>query len=115
MAELLKSKSCSINAQGGTTDETPLHKCIRHGTIECLKRLIANRPPPNTNIKDALGETTLHRAADHPNIFVWKHLLELGGDVTITNDHGYSVIQKVLRANNTVALSVMREHGTYAF
>ena len=62
---------------------------------------------------DALGETALHRAAACADIFLWKQLLTLGGDVNLPNDGGYTPIQKALRAGNTVALGVMRECGAY--
>ena len=107
------SHKCSVNAQGGTSDETALHKCISHGTVECLKLLVTHTPAPNPNLGDALGETALHRAAACADIFLWKQLLTLGGDVNLPNDGGYTPIQKALRAGNTVALGVMRECGAY--
>ena len=94
-------------------DETPLHKTITYGTVESFKMLLQNRPPPNPNAKDMSGETPLHRAANCQDIYVWKELLKLGGDVNMQNENGFTPVQKALRVKNAVALSLLREHGAY--
>ena len=69
---------------------------------------ILMRSKPNVNLRDVLGESALHKAVGCSEVFVWKQLLSLRGNIGLQNHALMSPYQKALKAKNQCATALMQ-------
>ena len=70
---------------GGT--ETPIHKAVREGDLETVRKIL-QEDPEAVHAKDGMGWTPLHVASIEGHSDLFRFLLEAGADPTQTDDMG---------------------------
>lgn len=105
----LLSRPADVNVQEKIQGHTALHKAVQLQVLDNIKVLAKARADPNR--QDTLGETALHSAYNIKEFSIWQQLMRLGGDVHMRNQNGHTALFKALKANNGVALAVMRQYG----
>ena len=105
----LVAAGAKVNATDDVMGQTPLHKAIQSGMTRNVEVLMINAADPNKT--DRWGETPLHYAAHHNDVFLWyvltaSHVVK--PDIFISNRQGQTPMDVADKCWNNVALSAMR-------
>ena len=119
LCTLLIRRGARVDARDSLLSETPLHKAVRSNAIDNVAAILAfvtSRWNPNRGA-DVAGNTALHKAAALPgtDLAVWNMLLSADGAaaaVRTTNADGATVLHVAQRAQNSLALTVLRAFDT---
>ena len=99
-----------VNARDDVYCETPLHKAVRMRMTHNIQTLV--RGGAKLNVPDAAGDSPLHKAATLQEISSWKILMAGGHMVAhLPNNRGLNAFQLATKANNHIAMSMMRQYG----
>jgi len=117
LCTLLIRHGAPVDVRDALLSETPLHKAVRSNAIDNVAALLAfssARAKHLLRAADVAGNTALHKAASLPvtELAVWNALLAAdgAGEVarTARNVDGATVVQVAQRANNSLALALLR-------
>ena len=81
-------------------------KAARRGQWDKVKDLVDRGG--DVNVRDGMGWTALHHAADYTNVEMCKFLLGRGADVAARDKNGYMAISTAIWSNGPNSLDVVR-------
>jgi ankyrin repeat protein len=89
LLEELINRNAPISAQNNV-GKTPLHEAVQCKRLSRAHLLLAQHPEKIINIKDQLGRTALHLAAQHNLVDMPKLLQEEGADLDAQDNEGFT-------------------------
>lgn len=111
LCHILISHGAHADIKDSLLGETALHKAVRSNAIDNVSILIRCRVNVDT-ADTATGDTALHKAAAQPTVdrAIWNALLAAKAKINIQNLDGLTAADKAQRANNSLAIAVLRAY-----
>ena len=107
---LSHSPLVNLNAIDDIYKETPLHRAVRMRMIHNIRLLVS--AGAKVKVQDVSGDSVLHKAATLQEIGAWKDLMRGGLKYAhLQNNMGMTAFQLAAKANNHIAMSMMRQYG----
>ena len=105
---MLLQSEAEVDARDSVTMETPLHRAVARSMLDNVTSLAARAC---ADVRDANGETALHKASACHNMAVWQSLLRMrGADVNAPDHSGQTALTRAHKMKNTVAMAMIQRH-----
>ncbi|KAJ2988012.1 hypothetical protein NUW58_g4199 [Xylaria curta] len=108
IVDILLNRGADVN-QTNHSGQTALHFVASKNNLELARKLLANKPPASSRVKDKRGQYPLHRAAAIGSTPMVKLLLENRSPLDTTDIAGYTALHHaVAEGHGDTAIALLK-------